>query len=315
MAQFKSILYATRGVAGDAESLKQALSLARNNAAALQVVVFCPSLPPSLTEYQRGHEAGLAERARADIAEAQAALRLDSDDLQINVEVEFGDAPAAQILQRIADNGHDLLIKQAEDPERRLGFRALDMHLLRQCPCPVWLSRPISRTRRDIRVAVAVDALSAEDSSGGLALELLRCARDLADTCNQNLHILSCWDFELEHHLRHSPWIKMPEEEIANKVRAADQEHMRAVESLLAEADMRGASDVHRSKGRPEQEIPRLVTDLEIDILVMGTVGRANFLGLTMGNTAENILAALECSLLALKPKTSASSGRRHRRG
>jgi len=34
----------------------------------------------------------------------------------------------------------------------------------------------------------------------------------------------------------------------------------------------------------------------------MGTVARTGILGCLMGNTAENIVVELKCSLLALKP-------------
>jgi nucleotide-binding universal stress UspA family protein len=45
------------------------------------------------------------------------------------------------------------------------------------------------------------------------------------------------------------------------------------------------------------------VEDREIDILVMGTVARTGLPGFVLGNTAENIVQKLSCSLLALKPQ------------
>ena len=39
-----------------------------------------------------------------------------------------------------------------------------------------------------------------------------------------------------------------------------------------------------------------------IDILVMGTVARTGIPGFIMGNTAENLIQELKCSLLATKP-------------
>jgi len=39
-----------------------------------------------------------------------------------------------------------------------------------------------------------------------------------------------------------------------------------------------------------------------IDVLVMGTLGRTGISGFIIGNTAENVVQKLECSLLALKP-------------
>ncbi|MDK1310071.1 universal stress protein [Pseudoalteromonas sp. R96] len=41
----------------------------------------------------------------------------------------------------------------------------------------------------------------------------------------------------------------------------------------------------------------------QIDLIVMGTVGRVGIPGLIIGNTAESILEQTQCSILAIKPK------------
>jgi len=43
--------------------------------------------------------------------------------------------------------------------------------------------------------------------------------------------------------------------------------------------------------------------ETKIDILIMGTVARTGISGFIIGNTAENILQKIDCSLLALKPQ------------
>ena len=45
------------------------------------------------------------------------------------------------------------------------------------------------------------------------------------------------------------------------------------------------------------------MTDKKIDILVMGTVARTGISGFIIGNTAENTVQKLSCSLMALKPQ------------
>jgi hypothetical protein len=88
--------------------------------------------------------------------------------------------------------------------ERRVGFRAPDTQLLRLYPCPVWLCRPVSRSRNELRVAVAVDPQSVEPAGRDLALQLLRLSRSLADTCSGELTVVFRWDFEFEDYLRYS---------------------------------------------------------------------------------------------------------------
>ena len=48
--------------------------------------------------------------------------------------------------------------------------------------------------------------------------------------------------------------------------------------------------------------IPKHLEDNKIDILVMGTVARTGIQSFVIGNTAENVLQKVTCSLLALKP-------------
>jgi len=49
--------------------------------------------------------------------------------------------------------------------------------------------------------------------------------------------------------------------------------------------------------------IPELVKHKDIDLIVMGTIGRTGIPGMIMGNTAERLLDRVECSILAIKPE------------
>jgi nucleotide-binding universal stress UspA family protein len=57
-----------------------------------------------------------------------------------------------------------------------------------------------------------------------------------------------------------------------------------------------------RVKGAARREIPLLAQQLEVDLVVVGTVARTGIPGLIMGNTAETILDQLDGSVLAIKP-------------
>lgn len=56
------------------------------------------------------------------------------------------------------------------------------------------------------------------------------------------------------------------------------------------------------SHGVTDESISDFIEKNDIDILVMGTVARTGIYSFVIGNTAENILQKLCCSLLALKP-------------
>lgn len=302
MPQFKSILLVNDGLSDEREAFKQALSQARNNDASLKVVTICPAFDKPLAPYQAKFEALLIERARESVAAACAALKISEDAIALSFEVEAGEAPAARIIRHVLRNGHDLVLKPAPAVDTKKGFQAIDMQLLRKCPCPVWLSRPISDARKEMKVAVAVDPEGPPPEGDALAVQLLRLARALADECDGKLEIVSAWDFPYEEYLRNSSRIRVSETELQEMVRETEKRRRDKLNLLLKTAAIAGEKRLSHLRGAAGSMIPEFVETNGVDILVMGTVARTGVAGFIMGNTAENVLRNLSCSLLALKP-------------
>lgn len=302
MREFRKILFVGQGLADETEALKQAMSLARNNAAELDGLIVCPELPSRMAEHRDRFEASL-KTALEDLAvTVRATLDEDGHDGLRTIEVDSGKAPAVRVIRHALRHAHDLIIKQAEPREDGRGFSALDMDLLRKSHCPLWLSRPIARHRSEMKVAVAIDPETTEDNERDLALRLLRLARALADDCNGTLHIVSCWDYANERYLSYNPWIRVSPEELTGIVEQERKSHHEALSGLIDAAGIEGVIRVHHLRGRPEQIIPAFVGEEGVDILVMGTLARTGIPGFVIGNTAENIVQKLTCSVLALKP-------------
>ncbi len=302
MMEFRNILFVSHGVGDESESLKQAMSLARNNKAALKVLVLCPEfgrLPP---EYREKYESSLVEQLKSSIDSARAALRIGEIELPIAIEVESGSTPAVRTVRQVLRNGHDLIVKEAELGENGRGFKAIDMELLRKCPCPLWLCRKIIRSRSAMNVAVAVDPESEEVEARDLSLRLLKLSRALADSCSGSLSVVSCWEYEFEEYLRHNPWTKMPEDEISQLIQETSSIHYQALEGLIGESGIGGKVKIDHLRGDPGMMIPEFVRNNQVDVLVMGTVARTGIASFIIGNTSENILQKVSCSVLALKP-------------
>jgi hypothetical protein len=56
------------------------------------------------------------------------------------------------------------------------------------------------------------------------------------------------------------------------------------------------------SWGTTWKEVYRMAELRHADLIAMGTVGRGGFKGLLLGNTAEKVLGACNCSVLTVKP-------------
>jgi len=307
MKQFQNILYVTRGALGEArrhdvEALKQALSLARNNDAQLHAMIVMPRLPKDFGALQTEMQGAAREQVGAAIDSAAKAINLDLQQMYVSLDVETGDTPGIEIVRRVLRHSHDLLIKPVEDIEMPSGFRGLDMQLLRQCPCPLWLARPIHRPRNDMQVAVAIDPMSQQPAAHDLSIQMLKLARAVADSCSGELHVLSCWDYPLEKACRDNPWVRLSSEAVDKAVATIKREHRNSLDALIVESRIGGHITVHHQRDTPAAGIAQLTGNLQIDILVMGTVARVGISGYIIGNTAENILGQVSCSVLALKP-------------
>lgn len=303
MRNFNNLLYVSHGTTDESEGLKQALSLARNNSSPLKVLVVGPEFPNEMPDYKQKFENSLLEQANGSIRSTKDAMNLSDADVDISIDLICDDQPSIGIIQYVLRNGHDLLVKEAEAGERDGGFKAIDMSLLRKCPCPVWLCRPINQSRKDIRIGVAVDPESPENAAHTLSRRLLQLSDSLAADCSGELDIISCWNYEYEGFMRHNPWVRSNEDAISDVLSQAQTGHRAALSALISESKIDGVYNVHHIRGNPAEMIPSFVKERGIDILVMGTVARVGIPGFIFGNTAENIMQELNCSVMALKPQ------------
>ena len=303
MRHFRNILYVTRGIGNETDGLKQALSLARNNGAPLEILVVSPSLPDGMREYSQRYSSAILDETQEIIGRTAEALKIGEGEIELSYAQVGDTAPAVGVIRTVLEHRHDLVIKQAETSDGRGGLRAFDMDLLRKCPCPVWLCRPIAKPRSEISVAVAIDPHSEGEAALALSKRLLELARSLADDCSGMLRIVACWGYAHESYLRNNPWIRVPEKEIDEAIETERLASHRELQMLTNQAGIeRHNSIIEHIDGQPEDVIPTYIADNGIDVLVMGTLARTGIAGFIIGNTAENIVQNVPCSLLTLKP-------------
>jgi len=59
---------------------------------------------------------------------------------------------------------------------------------------------------------------------------------------------------------------------------------------------------LHLIKDRAQNAIPVKARELNVDLIIMGTVARTGIPGYFIGNTSESILNQVQCSVLTMKP-------------
>ena len=184
-----------------------------------------------------------------------------------------------KIIQEVQGRGHDLVIVGTRDPGllKRILMGTTAMRLLRRCPCPVLVVKPGKEILKSVLVAHDMSPV------GALATEL---AGSIAELTRAELHVL--------HSLKHAQYEDVPLEFSRPQVSEVE---LRIEASLLGRE-----ANVHLTDEDPSQAILDAIDKYKADILVMGTIARAGFSELFIGNTAERILPLLSCSVLAVKP-------------
>ncbi|WP_133127391.1 universal stress protein [Legionella nagasakiensis] len=303
MRQFHNILFVSHGINDETEILKKTIQLAAENKSALNVLIIYPDFPKNLQNYMKSYQDSLIERMNEYIRKVKSELNLDNKKPDITVHLESAKTPDIRIIRHVLRHSHDLLIKEIEVEDNTKGFKALDMALLRKCPCALFLHRPSKHNYNKLNIAVAIDPFTEEQAGHDLTIELLQLSHFLATLYTGKLNIISCWDFTLEVYVKGNPWLNITSEEINHLLNEEKKAHKRELEKHIQEAAINGDYKLIQLKGRPEQIIPSEIENKKIDILVMGTVARTGISGFIIGNTAENILQKIDCSLLALKPQ------------
>lgn len=297
MRRFKNILFVADSPTDEESTFARAVHLARANKAALTVVSVRreveSKLPELQEEFRRQQDKQLQELARA----------VDAKGVKIKTKAMTGIA-FLEVIKEVVVGNHDLLIKPAEG-RGGLGrwlFGSTDWHLMRKCPCPVWIIKA-SKRKKYSRILAAVDPVPGDNANAELNEVILDLATSLAIQENSELHVVHAWTSPYESLMR-SGRARMSTAEINSFVRETKKAHKKWLSELLAEYDLDEiANRVHLLKGDPGDVISELARKSRTELVVMGTVARTGISGFLIGNTAEKTLSKLDCSVLTVKPK------------
>jgi universal stress protein E len=301
MKRFKNILFVADGIREPAGALDRAGELAETNEARLTVMdVAEPVAPCGFGTHSDYDFTSLVRDRRAEELAELTAPHVAKGRL-IATQMAVG-TPFIEIIRSVQRNGFDLVIKPAHapvGPAARL-FGSTDLHLLRKCPCPVWIDHP--GPRKPYRTILA--AVNPVGAGGpGLDRLILDLATSLADREDAVVHLVHAWRLEGEALLR-SGRARIPERDLdimLEDLRSADAG--RLAELISSYGFEIGDPRVHLIKGDPATVIVEKAEALGADLLVMGTLARTGVAGLFIGNTAEEVIEQTARAVLAVKPQ------------
>jgi universal stress protein E len=285
--------------------LRRAAHLAQTNQAQLTIVDVIEELPRDMRmlmvavtpmELQE-----LVIQERLKYLEPIVAT-LGREGVQAGVTILTG-TPFLAIIRQVLRQKHDLVIMAADGRSRLKGqlFGTTSLHLMRKCPCPVWVMKPTWRERFH-RILAAVDPAGGEEEANLLNIKIMDLATSLAEMEQSELHIVHAWDLRGEHQLRvHTRISSAKMSQLADQTR---ERHQKGFNELIGNYPLQDLNHrLHFLKGDPAASITSLAAEHAIDLIIMGTVCRTGVAGFFIGNTAENVLQLVDCSVLTVKPQ------------
>ncbi|MFZ5766301.1 MAG: universal stress protein [Thermodesulfobacteriota bacterium] len=311
MKQFRNILYVNEPTVDQASAVARAVTLAENSQADLTVI---DVIPTQVVTAGFGRPSGgpISSELRVAVESGrrkalETMLEPFRQRLQIRLDVLVGKT-FLEAIRAVLKYGYDLLIKPAENPNwtHRL-FGSDDLHILRKCPCPVWLMKPPEKSNYS-RILATVDFDPLAPTEHELNREILEVAAGLALSDFASLNVVHAWEALAEGMLASRGGASPAG--IADYIEGERGRHRNGLDMLAEE--LRGwigqeaydylSPGLHLVEGPAKKVIAPLAAELQADLVVMGTVARTGIPGLIIGNTAEAILDQLACSVLAIKP-------------
>lgn len=218
-----------------------------------------------------------------------------------------------EIIKHVIESDFDFVVKGAEPLAgvHKLLFASTDQHLLRKCPCPVWLQTPnAGHTAKHVIAAVDLDVEDAAEPETLMSLNrrVIETACMVAAPRGAQIVVLHAWEAIGEGMV----WAfssnadgRLSADAYVNEILDTRRQ---AMTRLLRHFTNNRSGGTELSliprlvRGAPEQVIEEQARELSADLVVMGTVARTGLSGVFIGNTAENIINNLECPVLAVKP-------------
>lgn len=202
-----------------------------------------------------------------------------------------------EIIRESAEGDCDLVIKYQD--MRHTDLRSLDLHLMRKMEQPLWVMRH-STPSKDPYVVAAVD-LGLEASEAGQAVnkKIIETAKLISGEIGAGLRVLSCWNVSGEEYFKNNPFFSVKGVDFSEILELEEARYNDLLKGFMRKYLL---SEYMLIRGEPVKAICNYISVERPELLVMGTFSRLGIQGYLIGNTAEDILLTIDCSVLVVKP-------------
>lgn len=203
----------------------------------------------------------------------ELAARVSKEGFEADTELEWHSDWAKQAVSAAARCSASMIFKNSVDhnPVQRELRPTADWTLLRMAPCPVLMVKNYQDWKHR-RILAAINPGTTEPAHIKLNHQITSLARQLATSYGSDAHFVTAFQ-DLNH---------MPDKEQISKESGVALEH------------------VHLIKGPAADVIRDAAAELQVDLIIVGTVARDGIKGRVVGNTCEKLLDQTHSDLLVL---------------
>ncbi len=299
MKRFRNILVIPDTLDAHDRAIERAIELADTNAARLTIAGLLES--DDAPDYLAPLRNELVENMERQLDAAAKPAR--DRGLHVTTRILIG-RPFVEVIRTVVADKFDLVMKTARGrrqfPPKLFGSTAL--HLLRKCPCPLWILDPQPSSNRK-GILAAIDPDTSDPDEQAVNIKILQLATSLAYLESAPLHVVHTWNVPFEDMIQHSPFLRVTKSEANNYIRNIEVRHRERFDGLVEPFREKNPDMiVHFVKGLPEAVITEMAKDNDVEVVVMATTARSGIPGLLIGDTAESVLGRIDRSILTVKP-------------
>ncbi|MCU4674525.1 universal stress protein UspE [Catenovulum sp. 2E275] len=283
------------------KSLKRAVELAKKTGASVTALLVVYDFSYEMTTMLSGDERELMRRSMIEERTAwldEVLTPYAGQVQQLHSLVEWHNRPFETIIQHTLKDNFDLIVKATHKHHllHSVIFTPTDWHLIRKAPAPVLLVKDHAWPENG-QIIAAINAANEEKHHKDLNQNIIKTAQLFASYLHSDTYLLNCYPGTPV-----NLTVELPEFDPTQYRQAIRQHHQTSALQYAKQFSI--AEDKCMVKeGLPESIINDVAKEIDAELIVIGTVGRTGLSAALLGNTAEHLLDAANCDVLAIKPE------------
>jgi universal stress protein E len=301
MNRYQKILAVIDPSADEQKSLSRALEIATKSGASVTAFLTIYELSYEMTTMLSMDERETMRQAvvddRTDWLTDLVEQMVDDVKVSVDVKVVWHNRPFESIIYEVIDNSYDLIVKGTHDHStlKSVIFTPTDWHLMRKSPVPVLLVKEHDWPNNG-QIIAALNVGVEDEAHMSLNDVITIQAQGFATLLGAQVNLVNAFPGTPVNIA-----IEIPEFDPIGYTESVKKHHQQAMQ-IHAEKYHIAEGFCHVIEGLPEDVIPRVATEIDAELVIIGTVGRQGISAALLGNTAEHVIDKLDCDVLAIKP-------------